>query len=268
MDLDKVIEFVLMRQNEDGGFTICKPLPSNLSDTFYAVRILKILNAEIPKEEKIIDYLSKNISKDLHSLYFVLNSLNDLGVKVPDYSDYIIKRIQNFTERDNGEFFGGERGITATYSFEYPNELRELYMTINCLRVNGRDFQIRKDFLERYRKGKGFGKKFANLRDTFYCVYILQSLDKKTREFILEFRCEDGGFSKIPGSFPPYLEDTFYALNCFAVCDEYYEDIETAKFVENLQNYNGGFRRSVYGGISTLEDTYYAVSVLKFLKVF
>ncbi|MEM0303313.1 MAG: hypothetical protein QXI54_09125 [Archaeoglobaceae archaeon] len=42
---------------------------------------------------------------------------------------------------------------------------------------------------------------------------------------------------------------------------------ETAEFVENLQNYNGGFRRSVYGGISTLEDTYYAISVLKYLRL-
>ncbi|MDI9642756.1 MAG: hypothetical protein QFX37_04470 [Archaeoglobales archaeon] len=63
------------------------------------------------------------------------------------------------------------------------------------------------------------------------------------------------------------MEDTFYALSCFAVCDEYFKDFETAEFVENLQNYNGGFRRSVYGGISTLEDTYYAVSILKFLRV-
>ncbi|MEM2087021.1 MAG: prenyltransferase/squalene oxidase repeat-containing protein [Archaeoglobaceae archaeon] len=242
MDLDKVIEFVLSRQNEDGGFTICKPLPSNLSDTFYAVRILKILNAEIPKEEKLLEFLRNNNSKDLHSLYFVLNSLNDLGVKVPDYSDYLI-RIQNFAERDDSGFFRADRGITATYSFESPNELRELYMAINCLRVIGREFEVQKDFLERYRKGKGFGKKFANLQDTFYCVYVLQSLDKKTREFILEFRCEGGGFSKIPGSYPPYLEDTFYALSCFAVCDEYFKDFETAEFVENLQNYNGGFRR-------------------------
>ncbi|MEM4540237.1 MAG: prenyltransferase/squalene oxidase repeat-containing protein, partial [Archaeoglobaceae archaeon] len=183
----------------------------------------------------------------LHSLYFVLNSLNDLGVEVPHYSDYLI-RIQNFAERDDSGFFRADRGITATYSFESPNELRELYMAINCLRVIGREFEVQKDFLERYRKGKGFGKKFANLQDTFYCVYVLQSLDKKTRRFILEFRCEGGGFSKIPGSYPLYLE-------------------ETAEFVENLQNYNGGFRRSVYGGISTLEDTYYAISVLKYLRL-
>ncbi|MEM1576595.1 MAG: prenyltransferase/squalene oxidase repeat-containing protein [Archaeoglobaceae archaeon] len=183
----------------------------------------------------------------LHSLYFALNSLNNLGAEVPHYSDYLI-RIQNFAERDDSGFFRADRGITATYSFESPNELRELYMAINCLRVIGREFEVQKDFLERYRKGKGFGKKFANLQDTFYCVYVLQSLDKKTRRFILEFRCEGGGFSKIPGSYPPYLE-------------------ETAEFVENLQNYNGGFRRSVYGGISTLEDTYYAISVLKYLRL-
>ncbi|MEM2727084.1 MAG: hypothetical protein QXV61_02375, partial [Archaeoglobaceae archaeon] len=75
------------------------------SDTFYAVRILKILNAEIPKEEKLLDFLRNNNSKDLHSLYFVLNSLNDLGVEVPDYSDYQLRRIQNFAERDDSGFF-------------------------------------------------------------------------------------------------------------------------------------------------------------------
>ncbi|MEM0214878.1 MAG: hypothetical protein QW384_02690 [Archaeoglobaceae archaeon] len=39
----------------------------------------------------------------LHSLYFALNSLNNLGAEVPHYSDYLI-RIQNFAERDDSGF--------------------------------------------------------------------------------------------------------------------------------------------------------------------
>jgi hypothetical protein len=38
---------------------------------------------------------------------------------------------------------------------------------------------------------------------------------------------------------------------------------ETAKFIGQLQNANGGFRRAVDSGISRLENAYYAFKALK-----
>jgi len=43
------------------------------------------------------------------------------------------------------------------------------------------------------------------------------------------------------------------------------EFIQTLNYILSLQNRDGGFRRSVHGGISTLEDTYYAIASLNLL---
>jgi hypothetical protein len=37
---------------------------------------------------------------------------------------------------------------------------------------------------------------------------------------------------------------------------------ETARFIGQLQNANGGFRRAVDSGISSLENAYYALKAL------
>ncbi|MBO8183524.1 MAG: hypothetical protein H0Z28_12180 [Archaeoglobus sp.] len=44
-----------------------------------------------------------------------------------------------------------------------------------------------------------------------------------------------------------------------------YEDRATEGYLYSLQNFDGGFRRSLYTGISTLENTYYSVKVLHYL---
>ena len=44
-----------------------------------------------------------------------------------------------------------------------------------------------------------------------------------------------------------------------------YKSDKTVRYVESLQNPDGGFRRSIYLGISTLEDTFYAIASLKML---
>lgn len=54
IDLKRLSDFVRHRQNEDGGFAFCKPLPSTLAETFYAVSILTSIGEDVPRREKVV----------------------------------------------------------------------------------------------------------------------------------------------------------------------------------------------------------------------
>jgi len=141
-----------------------------------------------------------------------------------------------------------------------PNVLREVYSLVNVLRlldVKCDELKKAKDFVRMFERAegdaKGFGVKIPNLEDTFYCVYVLSERDDEWK---------DGGFSKVPESYPPYIEDTFFAVESLHLMGERYRNVKTIRYISSLQNADGGFRRSVYLGTSSLEFSYYAVKSL------
>ena len=67
----------------------------------------------------------------------------------------------------------------------------------------------------------------------------------------------------MPYSLPPYLEPTFYATRGLELQNE----TPTCPrrhvwFIRQLQNPNGGFRRSLELGISNFQNTYRALAVV------
>ncbi|WP_457550644.1 prenyltransferase/squalene oxidase repeat-containing protein [Archaeoglobus sp.] len=267
IDVEKLKRFVLNRQNEDGGFCFCKPLESTLPETFYAVSILKSINCEIPKEDSLIDFLERNLRKETYVIYYIFKTFERLGIKPPkDYEEWIISKLRSLTKAYHvSELESG--GITATYQFESPNVLKDVYALTESLKVLNRKVSDEIiSFVKGFKKGNGFGVNSPNLKDTFYAVNVVGCYDD-LKEFVTKHRC-DGGFSKSPNAYPPYLEDTYYALSILKMCEEEYSDKRTLKFVMSLQNEDGGFRRSIYLGVSTLEFSYYAVECLKCLGMF
>ncbi len=262
MDLEGVKRFVLSRRAFDGGFAFCQPLPSSLPETYYAVYVLKALGEDVEEKEELVQFLHSKLGSDVYSIFYVLKTLSMLREKLPDLSDLLDRRLEEAMGREHGDL-SYEVGITATYSFENPNVLREIYMIVESLRLLGRDVNV-KDFVERFRKNGGYGVGRANLKDTFYAVSVVGG-DGKVVRFVLEHECDEGGFAKHPHSYPPYLEDTYHALSIFDMLGYDYKSHKTVRYVESLQNPDGGFRRSIYLGISTLEDTFYAVASLKML---
>ncbi len=139
-------------------------------------------------------------------------------------------------------------------------------MLTASLRLLGKRIDL-KNFLDN--PEKVFRIKPSNLRDTFYYLFILGSVEdaKNTISFILNHECREGGFSKSPGGFPPYLEDTYFAIRSLQILNYPYRREKTVSFISSLQNPDGGLRRSIHGGISTLEYTFYAVSCLKYIGI-
>lgn len=235
--------------------------------------ILNSLKERIPDREKLVKYLNSSLKMNPHSVYFVLNTLSLLEEDIPDLSDFAVERlnramcrVEKTFKRDIHEL---EAGITATYSFEMPNVLREVYSLVNVLRllnVRCEELKKAKNFVRMFqiKEGRttGFGVKIPNLEDTYYCVYVLAERDESVIRFIMDREWKDGGFSKVPGSYPPYIEDTFFAVESLHLMGEKYGNSRTARYISNLQNADGGFRRSVYLGTSSLEFSYYAVASL------
>lgn len=69
-----------------------------------------------------------------------------------------------------------------------------------------------------------------------------------------------------PEAAPTYLEDTYFGIKSLEILNEKVKHpLETLKFVAKFQNPNGGFRRSVFLGISDFESTYQAFSSIEVL---
>ncbi len=262
MDLEGVKRFVLSRRAFDGGFAFCQPLPSSLPETYYGVYVLKALDVEVEDKDKLIQFLRSKLGSDVYSIFYVLKTLYTLGEDLPNVADVLEKRLEEAMGREQKDL-SYEVGITATYSFENPNVLREIYMIVESLRLLGIETDVG-DFVERFRRNGGYGVGRANLKDTFYAVSVVGG-DGEVIRFVLEHECEEGGFAKHPHSYPPYLEDTYHALSIFDTLGYDYRSGKTVEYVKSLQNPDGGFRRSIYLGISTLEDTFYAIASLKML---
>ena len=266
----KLRRFVLSRQNEDGGFAFCRPLPSSLPETFYAVYILKAVGEEIPNREKLMNFLRKNIRKELYSIFWIFRSLSLLEEELPDLSDFLLNKLESAVNRGVSRSIVSETGNTATYTFEGPNVLREIYLlstSLRLLRVKIPDFVI--EFIKKFRKNGGFGITAPNLQETYFCVSVLEDVENRDDviSYIRQHESRGGGFSKIPHGHPPYIEDTFYSLSSLSLLHHIYKSEKTLEYICSLQNSNGGFRRSIYGGISTLENTYYALACLEYLSV-
>ncbi len=267
VNVSKLKNYVLLRQNDNGGFAISKQLPSSLPETYYAVYILTAIRDEVPDKDKVVNFLRSRIRKETYTIYYTFSSLNALGEDIPDLSDFLLQKLDCALSRQTVGSIGG-RGITATYSFEMPNVLREVYMLTSSLRLLGRESEDAKDFVRKFKRDGGFGIMKPDLQETYYCISVLhssQNIKRDVVEFIKKHECS-GGFSKLPGGYPPYLEETYYALSSFKLLNHRYSNSRTAEYIASLQNPDGGFRRSIHGGISSLEYTYYAVASLKYFE--
>ena len=48
----RIVDYVVSRQNMDGGYTFCLGAESNAQDTYYGLATLQLLNEAFPNPEK------------------------------------------------------------------------------------------------------------------------------------------------------------------------------------------------------------------------
>jgi len=261
--VSRVIDYVVNRQNEDGGYTFCQGTESNAQDTYYGLAILNLLRTPFPNIEKTIEWLQNFVPDSIYSHYYVAKALKLCG-KEPDKN--ILRKFILSLPIVNGEF-----GTVDVYA-EVASEFLSILMGIELADMVNVEINRKKivDWLLSFKNNDGgFGAHgYSNLNSTYHAVaslfnlgYPVKSL-RDTLEYVRACEKPYGGFTVIPNSTIPYMEHIYYGtstLNLFGERLRYPK--QTAELVLKCQNSNGGFARSDLG-ISTFEDTFYAVSVL------
>jgi hypothetical protein len=261
---NKIINYVLNRQNEDGGYCFAQgALESSCQDTYYGLAILSQLNARFPRSEKTLRFLDDNRLDSIYSIYYVTKSKLLIGKGMTAEAK---KEISSFL--DFNKYFG-----SSVFFSDASSEFTTTLMALELARMLKMDVNSREivEWLLSFRNSDGgFGTHdHSNVDSTYFavaCLILLNENSKKLNETINFVRaCEKphGGFTVIPINYTPYMEHSYYGLMTLVLLgEESRYPAQTINWVLSCQRSNGGFARSDLG-ISTFVDTYHAIQILQ-----
>ncbi|MEM2864458.1 MAG: prenyltransferase/squalene oxidase repeat-containing protein [Candidatus Bathyarchaeia archaeon] len=259
-----VARYVLDRRNMDGGYAFCQGLESNVQDTYYGLAILDLLGVPPPNIEETVGWLRGFKEYDLYSSYYVAKALRICGEE-PD-----VEGLRGFI--GSLPIVHGEFRVEDVY-VEAASELHPVYMVVELAGLAGVELDRERliGWLLRFKnRDGGFGiHRYSNLNATYHAVASLDRLGfpvgslRETLSFVRACERPSGGYTATPRSYGVYMEHVYYGVSLLELMGEdpgFPE--ETAEFIHGCRNSNGGFARSSLG-ISTFEDTFYAVSTLE-----
>ena len=265
---ERAIHYVMARRCRGGGFCFYRLEEPNGSDTYYALSALSLLGMDM-KDYDTMQFL-KNVQEDDGSYattflaFYAIKSLIVLGGK-PKYdpTSYLRNIVRDFLVDPS------ELPVWTVSMFN------SLYCLIDlCLSLKIKlEQEITKDvvasILGSMKEDKGFGDVRSTLLETSQALAILKQMNYPVDRLNIENfikKCEDpeSGFTGVPDTSMSYLEQVHGGLVACRVLSykPRYLD-QCISFVKGCQNHNGGFSRQ--RGISTLEDTYYAIHSLSML---
>ncbi len=268
---DRVIRYVMDRKCVSGGFCFYKLEEPNGSDTWHALSILDLLKVTF-EDAATVAYLKGMQRSDgsfdsIYAAYFAIKSLALLG-ETPslDPRPYAMGNLDHYR-------FDVERLPAEVISmFRRTSYLVELYGVLGMdtdgpLRDNMVDF-----ILGFQNEDGGFGHLFSTLLDTARALAMLKSLGRPigelgTERFIRLCEVPFYGFTDIPRttlSFLEYVHAGVLASYLVARRPTYRDPCEA--YILNCRTRNGGFSRTMQGGIATLENTWHAVHALTMLS--
>jgi hypothetical protein len=259
----RVVDYVVNRQNEDGGYTFCQGTDSNAQDTYYGLSILDLVGAPFPNVEKTVKWLRDFVPDSLYSHYYVAKALKLCGEEPNENLRDFLLSLQGV----RGGFGTVDVYVEIASEFLLTFMMTEL-ANIACVEID-RGKMV--NWLLSFKNGDGgFGvHEHSNLNATYHAVASLSNLGysvkslKETLEYVRSCEKPYGGFTVVPHSSIPYMEHIYYGVSTLSLFGEPLRySKQTAEFVLKCQNSNGGFARSDLG-ISTFEDTFYAMSVLR-----
>jgi hypothetical protein len=261
----RIEDYVLKRQNDDGGYAFAQGLDSNAQDTYYGLGILQLLNIPFPRVKKTIKWLHDFAPDSHYSHYYIAKALKICGEKPQgSLKDFLLSLSSK------GELGTVDVYVEVASEFQFISMITELASMVD-VKIN-REKTIHW-LLSYHNIDEGFGAHgHSNLNSTYHAVasllnlgYPIKSL-KKTLEYVRSCEKPGGGFTVVPRSSNPYMEHTYYGVSTVELLGEHARYPEkTAEFVLKCQNSNGGFARSDLG-ISTFEDAFYAVSILLMIR--
>lgn len=275
-DIQAFVQYLEERRKMCGvgsGYSFVRELPPSIRDTYFAMSCLKMLGLP-PRDGEIVLFLSSYDHYDLNSGYYARKCLELAGAEVDFRKGHLwwsyrgkesirpcfvpATPIINYFKYDLYGAYGSnifssppnaalkriELGETppnsglANLAYRFLKNIRDdnittLYMALSILRsVNSMDRYVSlpsgdihtiKAFLRRCTTRKGYVASPAGSSITLESVYAGHKIAR---------------YLRLP------------------------EPSGISSFVDSLQNANGGFRRSPFGGISSLEYSYLALSII------
>ena len=273
--VSSIADYVSQRQNADGGYTFAQWSESSAQDTYYAIEILKMLGIQPHRSQTTINFLQKLQHADgsfdsIKVAYYVTRSLKKLGTRPGRGVEEYVLLAQDSVQRSLG---------SVEVNIEASSDMETLYFSLETLRLLGKPTEsgTLPELILNLRNHDGsFGKSgYSRMASVYYALASLKLLGYNVNSLEGTLRwvraCENpsGGFARNPKDFDPYLvlEDLYYGLKSLRVLGEtcLYPSLNR-ELIGKFQNGNGGFRRSIFLGISTFEDTFYALSSLDILS--
>lgn len=260
---ENIINYVISRQNVDGGYTFVEENDSNTQDTYYGLAILKSLGSRFPNVDKTLEWLREFNLGSIYSYYYVGKALSLCGGDLDNrFHKYVVSTIAS------KRHFG-----SVDVYIEVASEFRATHMVLELANLLGVDPTANDvvNWLLKYKnEDGGFGAhNHSNINSTYYATASLGLLSfdteklQDTKAFLRTCENHHGGFTVVPHSFAPYMEYIYYGVMALDALGESCRfPSQTVDFVLRCQNANGGFARADLG-ISTFENTFQAVSVIQ-----
>jgi hypothetical protein len=261
----KILDYIIQRQNEDGGYTFCQGAESNRRDTYYGLSVLALLGGRFPNVAKTLRFL-KEPELDLHNIYSHYYTTKALLLCSEEPNKNLKNYISLVTDLE-------KYSSLANVLPEVSSEFTTTYMTLELARL----FRVQLpknrivEWLLRFKNEDGgfSSEEHSNINSTYYAVASLALLNVhvkdlgETVQFVRECEKAYGGVTLIPMNITPYMEHAYYGLMTLDLLKETCKyPSQTVEFLLKCQNKNGGYARSEVG-ISTFENTFQAISVLR-----
>lgn len=240
---EDILQFVLARKKQNGGFAMTPLLPATVEDTYYAVKILKILAHPIPSSTKtyiaFLRWSDYYLPKNLYQLVILYQAMEQVlpTKQLSETIAYILKREK--------------------ISLEHLAYLARLLKLLNLKTLKAKLCQ------------KIAFDRWWVLKELYYIMNCAQvchlSLPQKAASWVKQCQNGDGGFGFMPHT-TSFLENTYYALKLMLYLKVKPADMrQCRRFIQYCYvPSRGGFARSP-GGVAFLESTYHALSALKVL---
>ena len=272
---ESIIDYVMERQNKDGGYTFAQWAESSAQDTYYALKILKILGVKPANTNLTIQFLKKlqNVDGSFDSIkvaYYVIESIRELGASLENGVEKVILSAQSAIRRLGN----------IEVNIEASSELETAYLSLKTLQSvrHLAGFDLSSGLILRLKNDDGsFGEGgYSRMASVHFALaslrllgYGVDELDS-TLSWIRGCEYPSGGFARHPKEFDPYLmlDEIYYGLKALEVLGEVSRyPSENLTLITKFQNKNGGFRRSIYLGISDFDTTFYALSSINMLSM-
>lgn len=275
-DFQALIRYIDERRVREGdriGYSFVRELPPTIRDTFFAVACLKMLKTDSPDDD-IVQFLSGYDDFDFNGAYYAMKSLKLVGaeVEVRDgkiwwcYRGDETLRPCNIPNTPLISYFKyelyGKYG-SSIFSSSLSSVLKRIEIDPNS-KVDGLvnaalallNMGSRQDIMTTY-----MALKILKAMEGRCCPSTLSSSHIRLITSFLKRCTTRKGYVASPTTSSMTLEST-YAGHKIAKYLKLSRHLGVSSFIDTLQNENGGFRRSQFGGISSLESCYLAMSTI------